>query len=62
MQTTTGRELTVTTAFRLPITDYQRAQAMAEAENVRLSTVMRRLVAVGLEVQQRLAVGQEVQR
>ena len=52
MQTVTGREISVTTAFRLPLTDYQRAQELAEREGVRLSVVMRKLVADGLAVQQ----------
>jgi hypothetical protein len=61
METTvSGKQITVTTAFRLPITDYQQAQAMAEAEGVKLSAVMRRLVAVGLEAQQERKARREV--
>ena len=52
MQTVSGREVSVTTAFRLPLDDYQKAQKLAERESVRLSVVMRRLVAEGLAVQE----------
>ena len=48
MKTTLGKEITVTTAFRLPLTDYQQAHIMAVDEGVRLSVIMRRLVAAGL--------------
>ena len=52
MKTVSGREVSVTTAFRLPLTDYQRAQELAEREGVKLSVVMRKLVADGLAVWQ----------
>ena len=48
MKTTLGKEITVTTAFRLPLSDYQQAHIMAIDEGVKLSVIMRRLIATGL--------------
>lgn len=52
MKTMMGKEITVTTAFRLPLIDYQRACTIAIDEGVKLSVVMRRLVAAGLAVRE----------
>ena len=53
MKTITGRDVSITAAFRLPIQDYQKAQELAESESVKLSVVLRRLVVAGLAAQQK---------
>jgi len=51
--TTSGKEISITTAFRLPASSYQAAQEIAQKRGERLSATMRRLVAAGLAAQQR---------
>ena len=48
MKTTSGKEICVTVAFRLPLADYRRADKMADGKGVKLSVIMRQLVAAGL--------------
>jgi len=52
VQTVTGKEISITTAFRLPASSYQAAQEIAQKHGERLSVTMRRLVAAGLAVHQ----------
>ncbi len=50
MQTIKGKPLSVTVAFRLPLSDYKKALALADRRNEsRLSPVLRELVQKGLE-------------
>lgn len=55
MQTASGKVLTVTVAYRLPLPAHQRALAQAECEGIRLSEVLRRATLRGLEAGDRLA-------
>jgi len=47
-ETVSGKQLTLTVAYRLPWTVYRKAQEQAEAEGVRLSVVLRRATERGL--------------
>lgn len=51
MHTASGRELTITVAYRLPLPAHDRALAQAEREGVRLSVVLRRATLRGLEAE-----------
>ena len=51
MWTTTGKRISVTTAFRVPAEVYQAAVALARQRRERLSATMRHLVRLGLEAE-----------
>ena len=52
METASGRELTATVAYRIPVEVYSELVKQARAEGVPLSRVLRRATLLGLRIEQ----------